>query len=160
MSGLCKCAVGSWVTITFQQLCSCLQAHTLYNSVSVRQPDNESWKKKIYEIQKNFLGKSLTIDYADQERLTQRLTGKLETMRQRFRKQRLVAEQLVKSYDSAVVDPSVDAKFYECMKAISIDCSEVMVGFAGKSIRERVRILKEHPACDFQGVAIGLRTRG
>ena len=126
----------------------------------MRQPDNESWKKKIYEIQKNFLGKSLTIDYADQERLTQRLTCKLETIRQRFSKQRLVAEQLVKSYDSAVVDPSVDAKFYECMKAISIDCSEVMVGFAGNIIRESVLILKEHPPCDFQGVAIGSLARG
>ena len=76
------------------------QAHSLYNSASAREPCEETWKRKAFDIQQTYWGNKCTLDYEKQKVLTNSLKKELVSIRNNFREANKNAETLVSGNDS------------------------------------------------------------
>ena len=137
------------------------QAHTLYNSVAVRQPyDEEIWSQKAFKIQQNYWDGCANISYEKQKEITNGLRKRLEDIRQICREDILKAKQLADEYEHDNQDPTLDYEFYVSVKNISLSCSKMMQDLAGEVISHSVNSLINEPPCDFNAVALGSLARG
>ena len=92
------------------------QAHTLFNAVAARKPDDDSWIKKAFEMQRLYWGENSKIPFQQQQSLTDGLIADLENIRQKCRTDMLEADELAKMYQDENVEEVVDTKYYECIK--------------------------------------------
>ena len=69
-------------------------------------------------------------------------------------------DEMVDVLESKMGDENWDKNYYECMKSISLWCSEEMAKLAGTIIKESVHILQSTPPCDFTATAIGSIAKG
>ena len=67
---------------------------------------------------------------------------------------------MVDVLENKMEDKNWDKHYYECMKGISLACSEEMAKLAGTIIKESVHILQSTPPCDFTAIAIGSIAKG
>ena len=136
------------------------QAHSLYNSLSAREPDNERWTREAFKLQKLYWGDNSSVDYETQKTLTNKLKSELEQIRDKYRVEIKFADELVSRVDGNNLDSRPHRGFCRMMKKVSTDCSEDMRRFAGRVIEESVGILNTAPLCDFDAVAIGSIAKG
>ena len=131
------------------------QAHTLFNAVAVGKPDDMSWSKRAFEIQRLYWGENSDFTFEQHQSLIRVLLADLESIRQTCRNEMVEAGKLANMYEDENVDGALDTKFFECIKTISKRCSVMMLCFAGRIIKESVKVLTLNPPCEFQAVAIG-----
>ena len=111
-------------------------------------------------MQQKYWDGCANISYEKQKEITNRLRDRLEDIRQTCRKDVLKAKQLAVEYEKEDHNPSLDIEFFECIKQISLSCSEMMLDFAGQIISHSVNTLRNEPRCDFNAVAVGSLARG
>ena len=106
------------------------QAHSLFNSIAVRKPKEDEWKIKAFELQKLYWGDNSSIDYETQGTLTNHLKSELEHIRDKYRVDIKLADELVSQFDSKTVDSDKQDEFCYVMRKLSSNCSEELRRFA------------------------------
>ena len=137
-----------------------MQAHSIYNSVATRKPQTDEWNKRAYEVQQQYWGDKSKVTYPEQKDLTIRLRAQLEAIRAECREKMRTPDDMVDVLENKTEDENWDKQYYECMKSISLWCSEEMAKLAGTIIKESVHILQSTPPCDFTATAIGSIAKG
>ena len=98
--------------------------------------------------------------YPEQKDLTMRLKAQLQAIRAECREKMRTPNDMVDLLENKTEDENWDKQYYECMKGISLWCSEEMAKLAGTIIKESVHILQSTPPCDFTAIAIGSIAKG
>ena len=92
--------------------------------------------------------------------MTNQLKSELESIRDKYRLEIKLADELVSQFDGNSIYSELHEKCYEKLSKISADCSEDMRKFAAKIIEMSVSVLKQNAPCSFEAVAIGSIARG
>ena len=116
--------------------------------------------RKGFQLQKLYWGDNSSLDYETQKTLTSQLKSELETIRDKYREEIKLADELVGQFDINYTDQTLNDRYYELMKTISVGCSHDMKNFARRVIERSVQVLNTKPLCDFEAVAIGSIARG
>ena len=98
--------------------------------------------------------------YPEQKDLKMRLKEQLEAIRAECRERMRTPDDMVDVLENKMEDKNWDKHYYECMKGISLWCSEEMAKQASTIIKESVHILQSTPPCDFTAIAIGSIAKG
>lgn len=137
----------------------------MYNSVGVRDPQEIHWTQKAFEMQQKYWGgssKNHTIT-AEMDLATE-LHKQLELVRQKARERLQKADETANGFSNeSGYDPELGQVFINCIKDISIQCTDHMILIAEKIISASVKVLEEmneKPPCPFSAVAIGSLARG
>ena len=112
------------------------QAHTLYNAVFVRKPNEENWSEKAFQLQQMYWSgednsATSTFSYGEQKQLTLELKTQLQSIRDRFRTETKQVDTLVCQFREEEINDHIREEFYERMEGISLKCSGEMRKFAG-----------------------------
>ena len=137
------------------------QAHALYNSVNVRQPDDEEWHKKVFSTQMDYWKEHSQMTYEQHRSLKFQLQSELRSIREVNNREVAGSEYLVNNLEQTIRQAcETDHAFYDFMKTLSIRCSEDMLKFTRRIIQSSIDILNDKPSCEFTVVAIGSIARG
>ena len=135
---------------------SYIQAHSLYNSAAARRPQLEGWKRKAFDIQKAYLSEWSDITYDQQTILTEKLSIRVQAIRDRLRKALDSADEKANAFSIDQTHPAdMMSDFTSCMQKNTTDCTGEMVKFAGLIIDESVKVLNREPPCSFSVVGLG-----
>ena len=138
------------------------QAHALYNSVSVRKPQYDGWKERIFEAQQAYWKGSAGIGYQEQQKINSDLSKILEGIRYEGREAIKSTEKISQRFDinPESVDRELMNEFIESAKCVSMDCTVQMIKFVDRIMDESTKILIKTPPCHYEVVAIGSLARG
>lgn len=140
-----------------------MQAHALFNSCAVRQPDKKHWTTRAFEVQNAYWKGSAGIGYEDHMQLSERMACELQSIRGKYRHELEEVHQLTSRFPTLTnltCDDSLISQLSQLMKSISMSCTEDIVQFAGSVMLESTKIIKKEPPCSFSVVAIGSIARG
>ena len=138
------------------------QAHALYNSVSVRKPQYDGWKERIFEVQQAYWKGSAGIGYQEQQKINSELSEILEGIRDEGREAIKSTEKISQRFDinPESVDRELMNEFIESAKCVSMRCTAKMKNLIDRIMDESTKILIQRPPCHFEVVAIGSLARG
>ena len=111
-------------------------------------------------MQQKYWGKDSKITFEKQNQITNQLKESLNDIRHKMRTDMVSAAQLADKYEEEDHERGLDMRFYNAVKKISLDCSELVSSLGDQIIQESVKLLVEKPPCDFQAVAIGSLAKG
>lgn len=140
-----------------------MQAHALFNSCAVRQPDKKHWTTRAFEVQNAYWKGSAGIGYEDHMQLSERMACELQSIRGKYRHELEEVHQLTSRFPTLTnltCDDSLISPLSQLMKSISMSCTEDIVQFAGGVMLESTKIIKKEPLRSFSVVAIGSIARG
>ena len=75
------------------------QAHTLFNAVAARKPDDDSWNKRAFEMQQLYWGENSKFTSDQQQSFMKDLRADLEKIRLKCRNELFEAEKLANMYE-------------------------------------------------------------
>ena len=111
-------------------------------------------------MQQLYWGKTSKLDFRQHQNTVNSLKLHLREIRDKCAHQRLELQKLISLYDTDDGDSLIDQAFYQQNKSLSLNCSDMMMNFAGKIIQASIDALVQKPPCDFQAVAIGSLPKG
>lgn len=144
-----------------------LQAHSLYNSCAVREP-NGKWREKAFDVQKLYWSDEVSLTYAKQKHITDELKAELQAIRQRCSKWLAHPTEEMEKWPTAIEELSklsqdqiysISKTFVQKMRIVSDLCNDEMVRFSRLCVEKAVKLCGESP-CKFAAVAIGSIARG
>ena len=151
------CSCWHIATLSVHTLFS-FQAHSLFNSIAARKSKEDEWRKKAFGLQKLYWGDNSSIDYETQKTWTNKLKSELEHIRDKYRVEIKLIEELVSQFD--YLGSEQHKTLSNAMEEISVTCSEDMRMFAREVNGKSVSMLNQCPPCSFEAVAIGSIARG
>ena len=111
-------------------------------------------------MQQDYWGAKSKISYLKQKELTARFKMELETIRTECRERMETPHDMVEVLENGQEAVDWDKQYFECIKCISLWCSEEMAKLAELIIRESGSCLHVTPPCEFTAIAIGSLAKG
>ncbi|XP_067950244.1 uncharacterized protein [Watersipora subatra] len=133
----------------------CLKSHALWNSVSVRCPEEQQWSQKAYTLQKMFWEESEKTSFEQQNQVATQVKSELKNIRNQTREDLKTAEFITQEVSSKTENTLARKSFCTVVEKVAVDCTDAMLKLTEYIFQKSVEALKEAPPCEFCVVIIG-----
>lgn len=137
-----------------------LQAHALYNSIAVRDSENDTWKTRVFEAQKQYWKKDVNPSHGTNQRVTSELRDHLAQTRQTSINSLDQMADIVTQFCIESCNKNAKENFSLHIKQLAKQCTDGMLELSSMVITKAVAALGSSVPCAFSAVAIGSMAKG
>ena len=132
----------------------------MFNAVGARDPTEQKWSHKAFQVQQAYWGKDADVTEDEEKDWVQMLREDLQSKRDKINANLVTATTHAHRFDLECEAADLAEDFSTCAMSISVECTNDMIAVAEKIMAHCISIIKQKPPCSFDVVAIGSLARG